>query len=669
MSSLRHTVLRLLGPTGPLASHPGYEFRQPQLDMAVAIADALDASKHLMIEAPTGVGKTLAYLLPALAHGQRTGNRIVISTHTKNLQEQLRQKDLPLAEAILEAHFDAVVLKGRRNYCCATRLRNALATPASLFARDQAADLRRIAAWAASSSSGDREQMDWIVDADVWSAVCSEQSVCTPRSCGEECHYQRVREKARRAPVVVLNHALFFNLLLLQDAAEAMVFNSPVVIFDEAHVLESVAGTGIGTRLAQAQVRSTLGRLYNPSARKGLLAKAPRRLKEEIREVVQQMDRFFAEAEQEGRRLAAASGSGSNTGSTLVRLRTPGVISDSATGPLIHLQTSLHDLEESGELPEHVGQELSVVRRALDEAGTRIREFVDQTDPDFTYWLDIPAGRNERIALCSGPADVSGYVGPRIFREGTTTILTSATLTVAGSMEYLQRRLGAVGVPSLVLDSPFDHMRQMRLRVARDMPEPDSREYREEIPRQIVRAIDWTGGKALVLFTSAVTMRSVAGEVAPELERRGIRFMVQGVDGERHALLEAFRSDVHSVLFGLDSFWMGIDVPGEALEHVIIVRLPFSVPNHPLVEGRLEAIAGEGGNPFLEYSLPEAILKFRQGAGRLLRSRADRGLLTVLDSRILNKSYGRTFLSSLPRCPVDVFSLEGPTEEILPEEW
>ncbi len=661
--------MHLLGPAGPLASRPGYEYRRPQLDMAVAIADARDASRHLLVEAPTGVGKTLAYLLPALAHGQRTGNRIVISTHTKNLQEQLRQKDLPLAEALLEARFDAVVLKGRRNYCCATRLRNALAAPASLFAKDQAAELRRIAAWASSSPSGDREQMDWIVDADVWSAVCSEQSVCTPRSCGDECHYQRVRERARRAPVVVLNHALFFNLLLLQDAAEAMVFNSPVVVFDEAHVLESVAGTGIGTRLAHSQVRSALGRLYNPSTRKGLLAKAPRRVREEAREVVQQLDRFFDGAEREGRRLAAASGSGNNAGNTLVRLRAPGGISDSASVSLFHLQSSLRDLEESKEFPEHLGQELSVVRRFLDEAGTRIREFVDQADPDFTYWLDIPAGRNERIALCSGPADVSGYVGPRIFREGTTTILTSATLTVAGSMEYLQRRLGAVDVPSLVLDSPFDHMRQMRLRVVRDMPEPDSRAYLEEIPRQIVRAIDWTGGKALVLFTSAAMMRSVAGDVAPELERRGIRFMVQGVDGERHALLEAFRRDIHSVLFGLDSFWMGIDVPGEALEHVIIVRLPFSVPSHPLVEGRLEAIAREGGNPFLEYTLPEAILKFRQGAGRLLRSRTDRGLLTVLDSRILNKSYGRAFLSSLPRCPVDVCSLEGPTEEILPEEW
>ncbi len=637
--------------------------------MAAAIADALEETKHLIVEAPTGVGKTLAYLLPALVHGRRTGHRIVISTHTKNLQEQLRHKDLPLAEALLGTSIDAVVLKGRTNYLCTTRLRNALASPASLFAKDQTAELRRIAEWAASSLHGDREEMPWVVDTDVWSAVCSEQSVCTPRSCGEECHYQRVRERARRASVVVVNHALFFNLLLLQDAGDAMVFNSPVVIFDEAHVLESVAGAGVGRRLAHGRVRSALGRLYNTSTRKGLLAKAPRRVKEESRETAERINHFFHEAERAGRRIAAASGPGSNAGGTLVRLRETGFIPDSASGPLAHLQSSLRTLEETGELPEPVSREISVVRRELEEAGMCIREFVEQSDPDFIYWLEIPPTRSERLALCAGPPDVSTYIGPRIFREGTTTILTSATLTVGGSTEYLRRRLGAIEIPSLVLDSPFDHMRQMRLCLARDMPEPDTEAYLQEIPRQIVRAIDRTGGKALVLFTSTAVMRSVAEAVAPELEQRGIRFMTQGVDGQRHALLETFRSDIHSVLFGLDSFWTGIDVPGEALEHVIITRLPFSVPNHPLVEGRLEAIAREGGNPFLEYSLPEAILKFRQGAGRLLRSRTDRGLLTVLDSRILNKSYGRAFLSSLPRCPVDVFSLRGPSEEFLPDEW
>lgn len=645
---------------GVLASREGYEYRPQQQAMAHAVADALAGPHHLIVEAPTGVGKTLAYLVPSLLHIRRTGQRVVISTHTKNLQEQLLRKDLLLALHALGMSVTASVLKGRRNYCCTTRLRNALSAPASLFPEALAAEIGRIAAWAATSGEGIIEELTPPPDPEAWSAVCSEREICTPRSCGTECFYQRAREKTRTAGLVVLNHALFFTLLSLQDAEDAYVFNSQAVIFDEAHVLESVAGAGIGRRATAAQFRGALRRLYNPSTRKGIVAKHAPEAKRAVSQAADAVDRFFEEIGSVLRNLESGGG--------LVRIRVPEIVPDTIAEPLGNLHSRLEKLEAGGTLSAQTQQELAVVRRAIGEAHATVAEFLHQTDPVLTYWCEQTIGRSDRIALCSSPADVSGILGPRLFRDGSSAILTSATLAAGGRMEYFQNRIGALDVPVLALDSPFDHWRQMRLCIARDIPEPDAPGYREDLPEWILRAVDRSAGRALVLFTSRALMRAVAEQVGPAFGDRGFRLLVQGIDGSRHELLEEFRRDVHSVLFGLDSFWMGVDVPGEALEHVVITRLPFSMPGHPLIESRIEAITREGGNPFLEYSLPEALLKFRQGAGRLLRSKNDRGLVTVLDSRILRKSYGRAFVASLPRCPVEVFASSGEQEEIPPEE-
>jgi ATP-dependent DNA helicase DinG len=663
---LNDSVQSIFSETGALARREGFELRPQQGKMASAVASALLERRHLIVEAPTGVGKTLGYLVPALLYAVRGGHKAVISTHTKNLQEQLLQKDFPIARSVTGTEAAVAILKGRRNYLCTTRLEHTAGIAPSLFDEEGLEQLTHIREWSLRTRDGDAEGLDFTPRADVWDAVCSEHGVCSSGICGSHCFFQRAKQRAREAPVVILNHALFFSLMGIGGSEEFYLFPDDFVIFDEAHTLEAVAGAGIGLKISHRQAIIALHKLYHPGTKKGLLSRRKKKNATLCTRGETAADEFFALIGRTARALATESGRDGGFRHD-VRIRNPHLVADALGDHFAAVEAAVRAEEEDAD-DMFRRQELGAARGAVQSVRTGVTTFLEQIDRDLTYWVELPTGGSKNVTLCAAPSDIGQVLGPRLFREGSSVIMTSATLSVNGSLKYFQNRVGAINTEGLILDSPFDHARQMTLSIAGDIAEPETEGYSTELPRWILRSIDRSHGKALVLFTSTSTMRSTASALADEIAKRGLTLMVQGIDGQRHQLLEEFKRDIHSVLFGLDSFWMGVDVPGEALEHVIITRLPFAFPNHPLIEARLEGIAARGGNAFMEYTLPEALLKFKQGAGRLIRTRDDKGIVTILDARIVRKSYGRAFISSLPRCPIEILTSEGDVEYMEPFE-
>ncbi len=642
-------VVDILSKAGGVARKlPGYELRPQQLEMAEAVARAFEKDEHLVVEAGTGVGKSFAYLIPAIQQVTEHGGRVVISTHTIALQEQLIDKDIPFLRSVFPKAFTAVLVKGRSNYLGLRRLARASGRQDLLFdAKRDLAELHRIEDWAYKTTDGSLSDMKKQPSPSVWERARSDGDDCLGRKCPHfgKCFYQRARRRAAEAQILIVNHAMLFSDLAVRRQGASILPDYDYLVLDEAHTVESVAGDHLGLGISNVQVGHLLNTLLNKRTGRGVLnAPFGRKVAPLVNQARQTLESYF-----ENLALWRAEQPDWNG-----RVREPPPFEQPLSADLLQVRDGLRAARSDIKDDEDRVQLAGLADRCTGLAGAADNWHTQKTE-DWVYWIEVGGVRRHRTTLNARPLDVGPHLKESLFNKIKSVVLTSATLATdsRAPFDYLRKQLSLDEVKCSLLGSPFDYRKQLTVYVEAGMPAPsDGSAFTSAVCEAIKKYVQKTDGRAFVLFTSYDMLRRCAEELADFLERGNMPLLVQGSGKPRSLMLDEFRKVPRSVLFGTDTFWAGVDVPGPALSNVIIVKLPFAVPNHPVIEARIERVREKGGNPFMDFQLPEAVLKFKQGVGRLIRTKSDTGIVAILDPRVSTKPYGRRFLEALPDCRI-----------------